>query len=140
LRPARTNERGAYEAVTRGITVRVRPSYLAAESDPAENRYVWAYVVEIENRGDATVQLVTRHWIITDAMNRVEEVKGEGVIGQQPTLRPNEAWRYTSFCPLTTTSGAMRGSYQMLTESGEMFDVEIPEFSLHLPEATRRMN
>ena len=140
MRPARTNERGAYEAVTRGITVRVRPSYLAAESDPAENRYVWAYVVEIENRGDATVQLVTRHWIITDAMNRVEEVKGEGVIGQQPTLRPNEAWRYTSFCPLTTTSGAMRGSYQMLTESGEMFDVEIPEFSLHLPEATRRMN
>ena len=136
-RPA---QRPTYEAVTRGVTVRVRPTYLPLQSEPTLNRHVWAYTVEIENRGPETTQLISRHWIITDAMNRVEEVKGDGVRGEQPTLKSNEAFRYTSSCPLPTSSGAMRGSYQMLTESGELFEVEIPEFSLHLPEATRRMN
>ncbi|MBV9994073.1 MAG: Co2+/Mg2+ efflux protein ApaG [Caulobacteraceae bacterium] len=132
--------RPAYEATTRGFTVRVRPQYLPDQSDPERSRYVWAYTVEIENRGEASAQIVSRHWIITDARNRVGEVNGEGVVGEQPTLKAGEAFRYTSSCPLTTPSGAMRGSYQMLGESGETFDIEIPEFSLHLPDATRRMN
>ncbi|MFI4933911.1 MAG: Co2+/Mg2+ efflux protein ApaG [Caulobacterales bacterium] len=137
---ARGGPRPVYEAVTRGITVRVRPSYLADKSDPASNRYVWAYTVEIENRSTETVQLISRHWIITDAFNREEEVKGDGVVGEQPTLGPNEAFRYPSQCPLATSSGAMRGSYQMITDAGEVFDAAIPAFSLHLPDATRRMN
>ena len=139
MRPAAA-ARPVYEAVTRSVTVRVRPTFLPNESDPRENRYVWGYLVEIENRGDETIQLRTRHWIITDALNRSEEIRGEGVVGEQPTLKPGEAWRYNSFCPLPTPSGAMRGSYQMLTDGGEMFDVAIPEFSLHLPDATKRMN
>jgi ApaG protein len=132
--------RPVYEAVTRNITVRVRPAYLPDQSDPNQNRHVWGYTVEIENRGEAAVQLISRHWIITDAFNRAGEVKGDGVVGEQPTLKPGEAFRYTSSCPLTTSSGAMRGSYQMRAETGETFDVDIPEFSLHLPDATRRMN
>jgi len=126
--------------VTRDVAVRVRPTFLPQESDPAQSRYVWAYLVEIENRGDQTVQLHSRRWIITDALNRTEEVSGEGVVGHQPTLRPQEAWRYTSFCPLATHSGAMRGAYQMISDTGEAFDVAIPEFSLHLPDAAGRMN
>ncbi|MDQ2859496.1 MAG: Co2+/Mg2+ efflux protein ApaG [Pseudomonadota bacterium] len=130
----------AYEAVTRGVLVRVTPTYLPAQSRPEDGQYIWAYTVEIENRGPETVQLISRHWIITDARNRVEEVRGPGVVGEQPTLDPGESFQYTSGCPLPTPSGAMRGAYQMLRETGEMFDAEIPEFSLHLPEATRRMN
>ena len=135
---SRPAPRPVYEAVTRQITVRVRPTYLPLQSEPT--RHIWAYTVEIENRGPVTAQLISRHWIITDALNRIEEVKGDGVRGDQPTLKTGEAFRYTSSCPLPTTSGAMRGSYKMLTEAGEVFDIEIPEFSLHLPEATRRMN
>jgi ApaG protein len=130
----------AYEATTRGVRVRVTPTYLAGQSEPGRGQYVWAYTVEIENRGAETVRLVSRHWVITDALNRVEEVRGPGVVGEQPTLAPGESFRYTSGCPLPTPSGAMRGAYQMATASGEGFDAEIPEFSLHLPEATRRMN
>ncbi len=130
----------AYEATTRGVRVRVTPAYLPDQSSPDEGRYVWAYTVEIENRGAETVRLVSRHWVITDAMNRMEEVRGPGVVGEQPTLAPGESFRYTSGCPLPTPSGAMGGAYQMVTASGEGFDAEIPEFSLHLPEATRRMN
>ena len=130
----------AYEATTRGVRVRVTPTWLPAQSEPDRGQYVWAYTVEIENRGAETVRLVSRHWVITDAMNRVEEVRGPGVVGEQPTLAPGESFRYTSGCPLPTPSGAMRGAYQMVTPSGEGFDAEIPEFSLHLPEATRRMN
>lgn len=96
--------------------------------------------MEIENQGKETVRLISRHWTITDARNRVEEVRGPGVVGEQPTLQPGDAFQYTSACPLPTPSGAMRGSYQMLNEAGEYFDAEVPEFSLHLPEATRRMN
>ena len=131
---------GAYEATTLGVLVRVTPTFLSAQSQPDEGQYIWAYTVEIENRGAETVRLVSRHWVITDAMNRVEEVRGPGVVGEQPTLAPGESFQYTSGCPLPTPSGAMRGAYQMITKSGETFDAEIPEFSLHLPEATRRMN
>jgi ApaG protein len=113
---------------------------LPDQSDPARSRYSWAYTVEIENRGAETIQLISRHWIITDAMNRSGEVKGAGVAGEQPTLKPGEAYRYTSSCPLPTSSGTMQGAYQMLTDAGESFDVEIPLFSLHLPDAARRMN
>ena len=129
-----------YEAVTRGVRVRVTPTYLPAQSEPEQGQFVWAYTVEIENRGAETVRLISRHWVITDAHNRVEEVRGPGVVGEQPTLAPGESFRYTSGCPLPTPSGAMRGAYQMMGRAGELFDVEIPEFSLHLPEATRRMN
>jgi ApaG protein len=131
---------GAYEAVTRGVRVRVEPSYLPEQSDPAENQYAWAYSVDIENLGAETVQLISRHWIITDAANRVEEVNGPGVVGEQPVLRPGDAFHYTSACPLKTSSGAMHGTYRMRTEVGQMFDAVIPMFSLHLPEATRLMN
>lgn len=138
-RPKRpVQDRSVYQAVTRDILVRVAPSYLASDSDPENRRFVWAYTVEIENHGQETVQLIARHWIITDAMNRVEEVEGEGVVGEQPTLGPREAFRYSSGCPLQTPSGAMRGSYRMMTEAGEPFDVEIPEFSLHLPGAAKQ--
>ncbi|MBP7705264.1 MAG: Co2+/Mg2+ efflux protein ApaG [Caulobacter sp.] len=132
--------RSTYEARTRDIVVRVSPAYLPEQSRPEDGRWAWAYTVEIENHGQETVTLVTRHWIITDALNRVEEVQGPGVVGEQPRLKGGEAFRYQSGCPLPTSSGAMRGTYQMVSESGEGFDVEIPEFSLHLPDATRRVN
>ncbi|MFI4973130.1 MAG: Co2+/Mg2+ efflux protein ApaG [Caulobacterales bacterium] len=135
--PPRTH---AYECQTRGVTVRVRPAFLASQSDPANGRYLWSYTVEIENHGRDTVQLASRHWIITDALNRVEEVRGQGVVGDQPTLRPGEAYRYSSSCPLKTASGGMRGSYRMVTDAGEAFDAAIPEFSLHMPGATWRVN
>jgi ApaG protein len=131
-------ERPVYQALTRHILVRVYPAYMPEESDEANGRYVWSYTVEIENHGPETVQLISRHWIITDARNRVEEVKGDGVVGEQPTMSPREAFRYSSACPLTTPSGAMRGSYHLVTDTGEGFDVEIPEFSLHLPGAARQ--
>lgn len=132
--------RDVYEATTGAILVRVRPEYLPDQSDPDESQYTWAYTVDIENHGQATVQLISRRWIITDAANRVETVAGPGVVGAQPVLRPGECVRYTSGCPLATPSGAMRGTYQMVTEDGADFEVEIPAFSLHLPEATSRLN
>lgn len=132
--------RDVYVARTRDILVRAAPVYQPDQSDPGNNQFTWSYTMEIENHGQETVQLVSRHWIITDALNRVEEVRGPGVVGDQPTLKPREAYRYTSACPLTTSSGAMRGSYQMVTEGGEIFEAEIPEFSLHLPDAVKRMN
>ncbi len=139
--PRRTSrDQPVYEATTRGIVVRVVSEYLSGQSDPLESRYVWNYTIEIENRGAETVQLISRRWLITDAMNRTEEVAGPGVIGEQPRLKPQEAFRYTSGCPLTTASGEMRGTYQMLTDEGEVFDAEIPAFSLHLPEARRVVN
>ncbi len=131
---------GAYEAVTRGVLVRVEPTYLADRSDPAAGLYAWAYSVDIENHGTETVQLLSRHWVITDATNRVEEVVGPGVVGEQPVLRPGDAFHYISACPLTTPSGAMEGTYRMETERGALFDAVIPAFSLHLPDATRRVN
>jgi ApaG protein len=133
-------EQPVYEAKTRDIVVRVAASYLPAKSDPIEGKHFWAYMIEIENHGDETVQLLSRHWIIRDSFNRVEEVAGAGVVGEQPTLKPRDAFRYTSGVPLNAPSGTMRGTYQMLTDAGDAFDAEIPEFSLDLPGAKRTMN
>jgi ApaG protein len=129
-----------YSATTRAISVTVRPQYLPDESDPAKSQYVWAYQVRIENRGDVAVQLRSRHWKITDALGRMKEVKGQGVIGQTPRLNPGEVFEYTSGTPLTTPSGFMGGTYQMVSETGEAFDIEIPTFSLDIPGGARRLN
>lgn len=137
IRKRSTRDKTVYEARTHDIVVRVLPSYLEDQSDPEDGRWFWAYTVEIENHGQRTVQLKTRHWIITDGLNRVEEVTGEGVVGEQPLLKPRDAFRYTSGCPLTTPSGNMRGAYRMEAEDGEVFDIAIPEFSLDLPGARR---
>jgi ApaG protein len=132
--------RAAYEAVTRDVAVRVRPEYLPDQSEPEERRWVWAYHIEVENQGAATVQLLARRWIIMDAVGRTEEVKGLGVVGEQPVLKPGERFSYTSGCPLPTPSGVMHGSYRMVAEADGQFDVEIPAFSLDLPDARRVMN
>ena len=129
-----------YEATTRDLVVRVRPTYLDEQSDPNARRWVWAYAIEIENRGDETVQLVSRHWIITDAWGRVEEVKGPGVVGEQPVLKPGDRYAYASGCPLTTSSGSMVGAYQMVSNTGEAFDIAIPAFSLDTPSPRRVVN
>jgi ApaG protein len=129
-----------YEAVTRGIRVRVAPQYLEDESSPGEGRFFWAYTIDIANEGSETVQLRSRHWRITDAEGRTEEVRGPGVVGETPILRPGGAFRYTSGCPLGTPSGIMVGTYQMTTEAGELFNVAIPAFSLDSPHARRSLN
>lgn len=126
-----------YEAVTRGIAVRVEPRFLPEQSDPGESRFVWAYAVRISNGSGATVTLVARHWRITDARGRTEEVHGPGVVGQQPTLAPGESFEYTSGCPLATPSGMMSGDYEMEGEAGERFLVAIPAFSLDSPHEVR---
>ena len=129
-----------YQTRTRGVLVRVAATYAPEQSDPEEGEFFWVYTVEIENHGKETVQLVSRRWVITDAQNRVQVVSGPGVVGEQPELKPGEAFRYSSGCPLKTPSGAMRGAYQMVTGEGGQFDAEIPEFSLHLPGAGRVVN
>lgn len=139
-RRRRASSEAPYEAETEGYVVRVRPTYLPDQSDPDEHRFVWAYSVEIENRGRQAAQLVSRHWVITDAAGRVEEVKGPGVVGEQPTIRPGETYAYASGCPLTTRSGLMVGTYEMITDDGERFEIAIPAFSLDLPEARRVVN
>jgi len=123
------------EATTRGIQVRVESRYVPEQSDPDRGGWLFAYKVRIENLGAETVQLVSRHWVITDANGEVEEVRGPGVVGAQPVLRPGESFEYTSACPLGTAFGTMEGTYQMLTESGEYFDAEIAAFSLSTPYA-----
>jgi ApaG protein len=127
------NEAGHYSATTRGIRVTVQPVFLEEQSTPDARHFVWAYHVRIENRGEATVQLVTRHWRITDAHGHVHEVRGEGVVGKQPVLKPGEAFEYASGTPLATPYGVMVGTYQMVSESGEAFDIAIPAFSLDSP-------
>lgn len=122
-----------YAETTRKITVKVEPTFLDEQSDPDERHYVWAYKVRIENRGGATVQLLNRYWRITDAGGQTQEVRGPGVVGEQPVLAPGEAYEYTSGCPLGTPSGIMVGAYEMETEEGERFDVAIPAFSLDSP-------
>lgn len=129
-----------YETTTRGVVVRVTPQFLPEQSDPAQSQFVWAYTVDVENHGADTITLVSRHWEITDGLGRMETVDGPGVVGEQPTLKTGEAFRYTSGCPLSTPSGMMGGTYQMITQGGESFDAAIPAFSLHLPEATARLN
>jgi ApaG protein len=120
-------------AITRGIAVSVEPSYLEASSSPAHSQFLWAYRVTIENHGLETVQLLSRHWMITNARGEFTEVKGPGVVGEQPVLKPGESYSYSSGAPLNTPSGMMGGSYQMESERGERFDIEIPTFSLDSP-------
>jgi ApaG protein len=139
-RRGKTDRAPVYEQDTRGVTVRVTPAFLPDQSSPARSRYVWSYTVEIENRSGDEIQLVSRHWIITDGLNRTEEVSGPGVVGEQPQLKSGEAYRYASACPLPTPSGLMRGRYHMVTPQGDAFDVIVPEFSLDLPDASKRMN
>lgn len=135
-----TCDDGIYEAVTRGIRVRVQPAYLAEQSEPAARRFVWAYTIEIINEGETTVQLKDRHWRITDANGHVEQVDGPGVVGEQPILNPGDLFRYTSGCPLTTPSGMMVGHYSMRAEDGTRFLIDIPAFSLDLPDARPALN
>ncbi|WP_026325800.1 Co2+/Mg2+ efflux protein ApaG [Sphingomonas sp. Mn802worker] len=118
---------------TRGVTVRVSVSYLAEQSEPARGRWFWAYHIRIENDGAGAVQLLTRHWIITDGRGARHSVEGEGVVGEQPLIAPGASYDYVSGCPLSTTTGMMQGSYRMVDEDGATFDVVIPKFALHAP-------
>ena len=129
-----------YRATTRNIEVNVEPFYLADRSDPDEGRYVWAYRVTIDNQSDEFVKLMSRYWHITDGTGRVEEVRGPGVVGEQPELNPGDSYQYTSGCPLSTPSGIMVGTYTMRNGRGETFDIDIPAFSLDIPSKTRTMN
>lgn len=129
-----------YRTTTHQIVVRVEPFYLDDDSEPDENRYVWAYRVTIDNQSEETVQLLSRYWQITDATGHVEEVRGPGVVGEQPELAPGESFQYTSGCPLTTPSGIMAGSYTLRNERGETFEIAIPTFSLDIPDRNRTVN
>jgi len=123
------------DTTTLGIRVQVQPSYLPERSSPESGRFLFAYRIRVTNQGDRTAQLLRRHWIITDGNGHVEEVEGEGVVGETPALRPGAAFEYTSFCPLPTPFGTMRGTYLMRAEDGTQFDVEIGQFSLIAPSA-----
>ncbi len=129
-----------YSSITHSVCVTVNPIYLDEQSAPEENHYIWAYQVEIENLGQDVVKLLTRHWRITDSLGRMQEVRGAGVVGEQPVLKPGERFRYTSGTPLTTPSGIMAGSYGMETATGEHFEVEIPAFSLDSPHQPVNLN
>ena len=120
-------------ATTDGVTVRVSVSYLPEQSEPERGRWVWAYHIRLENEGTESVQLLTRHWVITDGRGARHSVEGEGVVGEQPVIEPGASFDYVSGCPLATPSGAMQGSYQMVREDGAVFAVEIPRFSLFAP-------
>ena len=129
-----------YSKTTRSIAITVKPFFLEEQSSPGENHFVWAYHVRIENAGDSTVQLVTRYWRITDGLGRVQEVRGAGVVGEQPVLKPGDSFEYTSGTPLPTPSGIMMGAYQMQTTDGERFDVAVPPFSLDSPHQPAQLN
>lgn len=122
-----------YALETRGFTVRVSVSFLPEQSEIEKERWFWAYHIRIENEGPMAAQLLTRHWDIRDAHGTHHIVDGEGVVGEQPVLKPGDAYDYVSGCPLTTPTGSMQGSYQMLGEDGSRFDVEIPRFLLKTP-------
>jgi ApaG protein len=129
-----------YQAETRSIAVQVTPKYIADRSSPEKGYYFWAYTIEIENRSRETVQLKTRHWRITDANGKTQEVRGAGVVGEEPVLAPGESFEYTSGVPLPTPSGFMVGTYGMVSDAGENFDIDVPAFSLDAPEARRVLN
>ena len=120
-------------AETRGVIVRVSVSFLPEQSEPGRGRWFWAYHVRIENEGPATVQLLTRHWTITDGRGARHSVEGEGVVGEQPVIAPGGSFDYVSGCPLATPTGQMQGSYHMISEDGSAFDVDIPRFALLAP-------
>lgn len=132
--------REAYEATTQGIKVSVQPFYLEDESEPEKGHYFWAYQVHIENQGTDTIQLKSRYWRITDSLGRTEEVRGEGVVGEQPVIEPGHVFEYTSGAPLGTGSGFMAGFYKMHKEDGTTFEAEIPAFSLDSPYDSHTVN
>lgn len=129
-----------YAHTTKDITVRVVVHYVAHQSDPDEPRHVWSYFINIENNGPQSVQLLSRHWIITDGFGRVEEVKGDGVVGKQPHIAPGDSYDYSSGCALATASGTMYGCYHMVLADGQAVEAAIPGFSLHLPGAMAHLN
>lgn len=129
-----------YEAETEGIHIRVIPKFLEDQSDVTQNRYVWAYTVRIENHGSEAVQLINRYWRITNSSGQVQEVRGPGVVGEQPVIRPGDSFEYTSGAPLSTPSGIMVGHYEMRRDSGAGFQAAIPAFSLDSPHEKVRLN
>lgn len=129
-----------YELETKRIRVAVKPAYLHDQSDPEDDRYVWSYTVTIENKSGELVQLLSRYWSIIDGQGRIQEVRGAGVVGAQPTIKPGESFQYTSGCPLETASGSMSGRYQMMSASGESFEAEIPAFLLESPFERRQIH
>jgi len=128
---------GGSEAVTRGVKVAVEPRYSPDHSDPRRSEWFFLYHVTISNQGEQPVQLISRHWVITDANGEVQEVRGPGVVGEQPRLAPGQSFEYTSGCPLSTPFGSMHGSYQMVLSDGEQFDAEIGAFSLSQPHSVQ---
>lgn len=130
----------AYSETTRSIMVTVQPIYLDDQSEPEEGRFFWAYHVRIENLGNAVAQLLSRHWRIVDAMGQAHDVIGDGVVGEKPVLGPGDAFEYTSGTPLSTSSGFMSGSFRMIGEGGQMFDVTVPAFSLDSHEGPRPLH
>ena len=129
-----------YKAITRDISVVVVPKFIGDQSDPEGRKFMWSYTITVENRSDETVKLLTRHWIITDGLGRTHEVRGDGVVGEQPTLNPGDSFQYTSGCPLATPSGFMAGSYGMMNHRRETFDIAIPSFSLDSPFERQSVN
>ncbi len=127
-------------AATNGFGVSVASYFLSDQSDPNAGRYVWAYRIRIDNDSDVTAQLISRHWIITDGMGRQEHVRGAGVVGDQPVLAPGTHYEYMSGCPLSTPTGFMVGTYQMISESGDAFEIDIPAFSLDSPHSAQTVN
>jgi len=136
----KSKDSDTYQTITRGIRVQVQPEYLEDQSDEDDSRFVWAYHVRVRNDREETVQLRSRTWHITDGNGTMEEVKGPGVVGEQPILNSGDEFRYSSGCPLTTPSGFMVGSYTMVRPNGETFEAAIPAFSLDLPGARRSLN
>ncbi len=129
-----------YERKSHNVVVRVEPEFLGEQSSPSEDRFIWAYTVEIENQSCDELQIVERYWQIADRNGQMQEVRGEGVVGEKPNLKPGETFRYTSGAPLNAPSGIMHGTYQMQTNAGDKFDVEIPAFSLDSPFESRLIN
>jgi len=129
-----------YTKTTRSIKVTVTPSYLSEQSDAYAGLHVWAYNIHLDNLGTETVQLLNRYWRITDGRGQVQEVRGPGVVGEQPTLEPGDHYEYTSGVPLGTTTGIMQGHYEMQAENGEIFNIDVPAFSLDSPEQLQRAN
>ena len=129
-----------YSEITKSIRVTVVPAFLDEHSSPEDDKYVWAYEVRIENLGEETVQLINRYWSITNSLGQTQTVRGPGVVGEQPILKPGEYFEYTSGTPLSTPSGLMMGTYQMENNDGKLFDVSIPAFSLDSPHQTIRVN
>lgn len=129
-----------YSEITKSIRVTVVPAFLDEHSSPEDDKYVWAYEVRIENLGEETVQLINRYWSITNSLGQTQTVRGSGVVGEQPILKPGEYFEYTSGTPLSTPSGLMMGTYQMENNDGKLFDVSIPAFSLDSPHQSMRVN